>query len=134
MTTDRVRVWLDTPQSRDWACQVIRDAAKGSIVTVEGPRRTQPQNDRMWAMLGDISEQLVWRGHLYPPESWKQFFLHTLQGELWMPDEDGGQVPIGRSSSALTKAEMSLLMELISAFAARHGVRLYGEPPARREK
>jgi len=51
-----------------------------------------------------------------------------------MPDEDGGQVPIGRSSSALTKSEMSLLMELIAAFAARHGVRLYGEPPPRRDR
>jgi hypothetical protein len=38
-----------------------------------------------------------------------------------------GFVQLGRSSSKLSKAEMSELMELIEAFAAQHGVDLRNE-------
>ena len=139
MTTSRYRIVLKTDADRAEAIRRIRDIKPGSSVTLIGPTRSIPQNDRMWAMLTDISEQLVWCNQLYPPEIWKDFFMHTLRGDLWMPGEKTGKgrrprVPIGHSTSALTKDEMSDLMEVIAAFGSRHGVRFYNEPPMARAR
>lgn len=98
-------------------------------VEFKGPKRTLPQNDRMWAMLTDIAQQLSWHGVKLAPDDWKLMFLDGLKRELRMvPNLDGtGFVNLGRSSSDLSKAEMSDLMELISAFGASHGV-VFTEP------
>lgn len=58
------------------------------------------------------------------PEAWKDYFMHMYQGAVWMPHEDGGMVPVGRSTSRLSKVEHSELTALIEAFAARHNVDL----------
>ena len=42
----------------DW----IRRAPLDTRVEFKGPKRTLPQNDRMWAMLTDLSGQLAWHG------------------------------------------------------------------------
>lgn len=89
-------------------------------------KRTLPQNDRMWAMLTDISTQLVWHGQRYSPDDWKDHFMHVLNGGRWMPAEDGGMIPIGRSTSKLGKQEHTLLQDIIEGFAERHGVILHG--------
>jgi hypothetical protein len=78
----------------------------------------------MWAMLTDIATQLPWHGVKLTPEDWKLVFLDALKRELRMvPNIDGtGFVNLGRSSSDLSKEEMSDLFELIHAFGAKHGV------------
>lgn len=106
------------PQALEW----IKRAPAGTRVTFQGPKRTLPQNDRMWAILTAVSTQLVWHGQRYAPEEWKDYFMHAYRGEKWMPSEDGGMVPIGRSTSKLSKEEHSELTAIIEAFAARHGV------------
>lgn len=75
-------------------------------------------------MLGEVSEQVTWHGVKLSPDDWKLVFLSALKRELRMvPNLDGnGFVQLGRSSSDLTKDEMSGLHELISAFGAQHGV------------
>jgi hypothetical protein len=95
-------------------------------VTFQGPRRTLDQNSRLWAMLTDISQQLLWHGQRLSTDDWKQVFLAALKQEMRMvPNLDGnGFVQLGRSSSDLSRQEMSDLMTIIEAFAARHGVKL----------
>lgn len=96
----------------------------GWRVEFKETKRTVPQNDRMWAMLTEVSTQLVWHGQRYAPEDWKDYFMHALNGGRFMPSEDGGMIPIGRSTSKLGKQEHSLLTEIIEGFAERHGVDL----------
>jgi hypothetical protein len=110
----------DRQRAARWAMQ----APPGTRVEFKAPKRTLPQNDRLWAMLTNIATQLLWHGLRLSPDDWKLIFLDALNREVRMvPNIDGtGFVNLGRSSSDLSKEEMSDLFEVISAFGARHGV------------
>lgn len=123
-------LWNDAMRAKaiDW----IRRAPKDTRITFQGPQRTLPQNDRLWAMLTDLSEQLVWHGQTLSPEDWKVVMMSGLNQEMRVvPNIAGnGFVPLGRSSSKLSVAEMKELQDLIEAFAAQHDVRLDQEEAA----
>lgn len=125
MSRWQLTLWSDANRAR--ACDMIRKAPKGYRVMLQETKRTVPQNDRMWAMLTCVSLQCVWHGQRYTPEQWKDFFMHSLNGGAFMPAEDGGMIPIGRSTSKLGKQEHSLLTEIIEGFAERHGVDLMAQ-------
>lgn len=119
----RALVILDADADRNKAARWVMQAPKGTRVEFKKPRRSTEQNDRMWAMLTEIAEQVSWHGVKYTPEDWKDYFMHALKRARWMPLEDGGMVPIGMRSSDLSKEEFSDLMECMSEFGARHGVK-----------
>jgi hypothetical protein len=104
--------------------KIVDAAPLGTRVEVKAAKRSLPQNDRMWAMLTDVAQQVPWHGVRLRPDDFKLIFLDALKRELRMvPNLDGtGFVNLGRSSSDLSKSEMSDLMELIAEFGARHGV------------
>lgn len=110
----------DRARAADW----IAKAPVGTRVEFKAARRTVDQNSRLWAMLTDVARQLPWHGVKLRAEDWKLIFLDALKRELRMvPNIDGtGFVNLGRSSSDLSKAEMSDLFSLIEAFGAAHGV------------
>ena len=120
----RALVILDSPIARSRAASWIMKAPHGTRCELKASKRSLPQNDRMWAMLTDIARQLPWHGLSLKPDDWKLIFLDALKRELRaVPNLDGtGFVNIGRSSSALSKAEMTDLIELIAAFGSEHGV------------
>lgn len=114
--------------------RVARWAAKapyGTRVEFKATKRTLDQNSRMWAMLTDVSTQLRWHGQKLKPDDWKLVFMDGLKRELRIvPNIDGtGFVNLGRSSSDLSKHEMSDLIELIFAFGAKHEV-IFHDPTA----
>ena len=86
------------------------------------PRSAQ-QNSRMWAMLGDVSHQVVWHGQKLASEDWKHVFSAALQKQRVVPGLDGGWVVLGYHTSRMTVAEMGDLMTLMEAFGAEQGVR-----------
>ena len=106
----------------DW----IRRAPRETRVTFQGPKRTLDQNSRLWAMLTELSTQLLWHGQRLSTEDWKQVMLASLKQEMRIvPNIHGdGFVQLGRSSSDLSKDEMADLMTIIEAFAARYGVKM----------
>jgi hypothetical protein len=110
----------DTQRAMRWLTQ----APAGTRLEFKAPRRSLPQNDRMWAMLTEVAAQLPWHGVKLTPDDWKLIFLNALKRELRMvPNLEGtGFVNLGRSSSDLSKDEMTDLMELIAAFGAKHGI------------
>lgn len=120
----RATIILNGSVDRARATGWIAKAPAGTRVAFKASKRTIPQNDRMWAMLTDVATQLPWHGQKLLPEDWKLVFLDALKRELRIvPNIDGtGFVNLGRSSSDLSKQEMSDLMEVIAAFGAQHGV------------
>jgi hypothetical protein len=120
----RATIILNSPQARFKAVHWIGKAPAGTRVEFKASKRSLPQNDRMWAMLTDVAQQVPWHGVKMTPDDWKLVFLDGLKRELRIvPNMDGtGFVNLGRSSSDLSKSEMSDLMELIAAFGANHGV------------
>lgn len=92
-------------------------------VTLETETRSSAQNRRLWAMLTDVAEQVVWHSRKLDAESWKHVFSSALKKQDVVPAIDGrGFVVLGISTSKMTIAEMSELQELIAAFGAEHGV------------
>jgi hypothetical protein len=131
----RALVILNGPKEREKAIGWIKAAPFATRVEFKHSLRSTPQNARMWAMLSDVAGQLPWHGVKLSAEDWKLIFLSALKRELRMvPNLDGnGFVQLGRSSSDLSKTEMSDLMELIASFGANHGVKFH-EPAAALER
>jgi hypothetical protein len=121
----RALITINGSADRARAIHWISKAPSGTRVEFKAAKRTLPQNDRMWALLTDIACQLPWHGVKLTPDDWKLIFLDGLKRELRLvPNLEGnGFVNLGRSSSDLSKQEMSDLMELIAAFGATHGVK-----------
>lgn len=121
---NRALITIRRPEDRARAHRWVDGAPAGTRVEFKQAKRSLPQNDRLWAMLTDVATQLEWHGKRLRPDDWKFIFMDGLKRELRIvPNIDGtGFVNLGRSSSDLSKAEMSDLMELIAAFGAEHGV------------
>jgi hypothetical protein len=115
LANDRVR-----ERARHW----ISVALPGTRVEFREPKRTLEQNAKLWAMLTDVAKQKKHCGRRYPADVWKCIFLHALGREVrFIPSLDGaGALPLGLSSSDLSKAEMSDLIALIQAWGDEHGV------------
>jgi len=96
----------------------------GTRVEFKEPKRTLPQNAYLWALLTDVATQKTHCGQRYPTDTWKIIFLHALGKETrFIPSLDGGGfIPIGQSSSDLSKSEMSDLIEIILFWGAENGV------------
>lgn len=112
---------------RQRALAWIMKAPTNTRVEFKGPKRSMPQNDRMWAMLTDVAVQVEWHGLKLTADDWKLIFLDALKREVRMvPNLDGnGFISLGRSSSDLSKEEMSDLFEVIEAFGAARGVEFH---------
>jgi hypothetical protein len=115
---------INTEQARETAIRIARKAPFGTQVTFKSRKRSLPQNSRMWSMLTEISTQLRWCNQVLPPDDWKLIFLDALKREVrCVPNLDNnGMVMLSRSSSDLTKQEMTDMMTLMEMFAAQHGV------------
>lgn len=120
----RALITLHGAADRERARMLLAKAPTGTRIEFKAAKRTLDQNSRMWAMLTEVSRQVEWHGLKLRPDDWKLIFLDALKRELRLvPNIEGtGFVNLGRSSSDLTKAEMSDLIEVIMAFGANHGV------------
>lgn len=97
-------------------------AGKRLILEVRQEKRSDAQNRRLWAMLTEISQQVDWHGNRLAPKEWKDVFTAALKRQKVVPGIDGGFVVVGANTSAMTKAEMAELQELMMAFGVQHDV------------
>ena len=89
---------------------------------VRPEKRSDAQNRRLWAMLGEIARQVDWYGQKLTAEEWKHVFSASLAKQKVVPGLDGGFVVLGLSTSKMTKGEMSDMQTLMEAFGAEKGV------------
>ena len=118
-------------KQRDLAHDLIDRAPWDAVVKISEARRTPDQNEKMWAMLSDISRAKP-EGRVWPPETWKAAFMHFLGHEIqWQPGLDGQTpFPVGFRSSRMTKGQMADLITCILEYGDRHGVRWSDEARA----
>lgn len=93
------------------------------IVQLLRPKRNVAQNRLMWALLGDIARQLTWPiqgGRKLAPEHWKLLMMSAYKQEVGsvVMGINGEPVNLSLSTSKLTVAEFSELIELIYAQGA----------------
>lgn len=106
-------------EARHRAVHAVSHAPMGHVVTISEPTRNLEQNAALWAILNEISEQVVWHGRKLSPEDWKHVFTASLKRMDVVPNLEGtGFVALGLSTSKMSKREFSDLLELVNAFAA----------------
>lgn len=116
-------VTLSTPYSRAKAHSLIVSAPAGYVCRVEAPKRTGDQNDKLWAMLSDVSRSKP-QDRRMTPDQWKAVFMSACGYEVqFLNGLDGQPFPAGFRSSRLSKAQMSELIEFIQAWGDENGVR-----------
>lgn len=93
------------------------------VMELRPEKRSDPQNRRMWAMLGEIAAQVDWYGQKLTAEDWKHVLTASLTKQRVAPGLDGGFVVLGLSTSKMTKVEMADLQTLMEAFGAQQGVK-----------
>ena len=115
-----IRCKADREKLTNW----IAKAPDLTRVELKAPKRSIPQNDRMWAMLTDIAQQKDYHGIKLTPDDWKLLFLDALKREVRMvPNLDStGFISLGRSSSDLSREEMKDLMTVIEAWGVQNGI------------
>ena len=119
------RFFTITDTNKRHIAEQVMQAPVGYIVRVSEATRNLEQNAALWAILSEISAQVVWHGRKLDAESWKHIFSSSLKKQDVVPNLDGtGLVVLGQSTSNLSKREFSDLLELINAFAAERGVML----------
>lgn len=115
----RALVTIHTPADRDQVARWAKNVEVGTIVEFRKKSRSNEQNAKLWSMLAEVSEQVVWYGQKLDSEDWKDLFTAALRNARVVPGLDkGSYVPLGMRTSQMTIAEMSDLIELIHAFGA----------------
>lgn len=111
------------------AWEMVKRAVEGGAVelVIKRPKRSDEQNAKMWAMLGDVSRQVKWYGQDLTPEEWKHVFTASLTKQRAVPGIDGGFVVLGVSTRDKPKEWFSDLFQVIYAFGAEKGV-IWSDP------
>ena len=99
-------------------------------------QRSVEQNDKLHALLQDISEQKEWAGQRWDVEDWKRLITAAwirARGEhvRMVPSIDGQGIDVlYQRTSRLSKSDMTELIEYATAWAVDHGVNLRGPEAA----
>ena len=121
---------LDSHYRRAQAHKLVDAAPLGAVLTIKPAKRTTDQNSMLWQLLSDISRAKP-QGRTHTPEVWKCLMMnacgHAVQFEMGL---NGQPFPVGFSSSKLTKAQFSELLEFVLCYAAENGVTLRDEVAA----
>lgn len=116
-------VILHGASQRSFAKSLIDRAPADAVLTIRESTRTLDQNAKLWSMLSDISRARP-DGRRHTPEVWKALVMHACGHAVQFEHGlDGQPFPIGFRSSRLSKSQMSDLIEFVSEYGARHGVR-----------
>lgn len=110
-------------RQRALAHRLIDQAPADAIVNIREAGRTNDQNAKMWAMLGDISRARP-LGRRHTPDDWKAIAMNACGWECqFIEGLDGRPFPQGFRSSKMTKMQMSHLIEFLYAFGEENGVK-----------
>ena len=123
-----IRNDADRTRAAHWA----RHAKDGMRIEFKAATRSLEQNNLFWALLTDVAVHMKPLGRDYTTEEWKLLFLQAWGQEVrFIPALDGKSVvPVGQSSSDLSKDEMTSLIEWIYAWGAENGV-VFNDPQER---
>lgn len=120
--TDKCTIRLVGPSQRDYALESVSSAPDGYVVTVQEETRRLAQNNKMWAMLTDISRAEM-LGRKYTPDQWKIVMMQACGWDChFLEGLDGGFFPAGFSSSQMTVKQMADLITYMQAIGDENGV------------
>lgn len=121
--TNRQVFYIHSPKILANALAAVRGVGKGWRVLISLPKRSDEQNDKMWAMLADVARAKP-EGRNWAPETWKCAFMHYLGHQVMFAEglDGSGPFPVGFRSSKLSVGQMSDLITCIYKYGDEHGV------------
>lgn len=111
-----------SPHNRNLAREMLDNAPDGHILEVRPPKRSLDSNRYYWAVLGDISEQVV-PGRFYEPSVYHEYFRTLFLPERMVELPDGSIKMLEPSTSELNQATFSEYTEKVVKWALEHDVR-----------
>jgi hypothetical protein len=108
--------------NRNLAREMVDNAPDGHILEVRPPKRSLDSNRYYWAVLGDISEQVV-PGKSYEPSIWHEYLRALFLPERMVELPDGSIKMLEPSTSELNQATFSEYTEKVVKWALEHDVR-----------
>ena len=111
-----------SPHNRNLAREMVDNAPDGHIIEVRPPKRSLDSNRYYWAVLGDISEQVV-PGRFYEPSVYHEYFRTLFLPERMVELPDGSIKMLEPSTSELNQATFSEYTEKVIKWALEHDVR-----------
>ena len=104
------------------------DYKRPLALDIKEPSRTLGQNRKMWPLLKDLSDQVIWYGNRYDSDDWKDLITALVaktkkQEQRMAPGLDGGVVMFGQRTSKMTVREMVEVIEAIYWFGTQQGVK-----------
>ena len=111
-----------SPHNRNVAREMVDNAPDGHILEVRPPKRSLDSNRYYWAVLGDISEQVV-PGKSYEPSIWHEYLRALFLPERMVELPDGSIKMLEPSTSELNQATFSEYTEKVVRWALEHDVR-----------
>ena len=113
---------LREQRNKDYAIRCIAalpfDPVHQIRITQAQSERSLDQNAKMWAMLSDISKQVIWYGKKLTKHVWKAIFSASLKDQETVPGLDNNFVVVAVSTSNMSIAEMSDMIECMYAFGS----------------
>jgi len=107
---------------RERAKRLIDIAPVGAVANIREATRSGEQNDKMWAMLSDISRAKP-EGRRHTAETWKAIFMNACGWEVqFIEGLDGRPFPEGFRSSRMTVRQMADLITFIQSYGDQHSV------------
>jgi hypothetical protein len=121
-------------EARRRAVSCVGTAPDGFKVTVQPAKRTDEQNARFHAMVGDVARQCLWHGKKRSPLQWKVLFVSahavlTGEGAEMLPGLENEYVNIRESTAQMSIKRGASLIEYVRSWGDDHGVR-WTEPVA----
>ena len=111
-----------SPHNRNLAREMVDNAPDGHILEVRPPKRSLDSNRYYWAVLGDISEQVV-PGKAYEPSIWHEYLRALFLTERMVELPDGSIKMLEPSTSELNQASFSEYTEKVIKWALEHDVK-----------
>ncbi|MCE9882021.1 recombination protein NinB, partial [Hafnia paralvei] len=102
--------YLRTEHIRSHAIEQIRklplDQSKPYEIELSAPKRTLSQNRKMWPLLHDLAQQVVWYGQKYDEDDWKDLITALVaktkkEEQRTAPGIGGGVVMFGQRTSKM---------------------------------
>ena len=111
-----------SPHNRNLAREMVDNAPDGHILEVRPPKRSLDSNRYYWAVLGDISEQVV-PGRFYEPSVYHEYFRTLFLPERIVELPDGSLKMLEPSTSELNQSSFSEYVEKVVMWALQNDVR-----------
>lgn len=122
--TDTQLITLQHDQARSLAIEAVQLAPDGYIVEIRPTKRSDSQNAKLHATIGDIARQLQPDGKRYEPETWFRHLKREFFGPEYVELPDGTVIEKEPRSRWRNRKHFGEFIEFVTAFAVENGVHL----------